>query len=578
MATPTNLSFPTVAYNSIILNWTPGTGSTNTLIVRKQGSIPTSRTDGTTIYEDNGNAFIDTGLTDNTNYCYALYATDNTEYTEALTGCQATVQAYSSCSELKALGVNTNGVYPIKVNGNTFNAYCDMITDGGGWTLVLAQYEDDPVTNWNEGIQGDYDPSLATRKGFALNASQIPTHNQVAFGKDLNPTELDYFDFTYYTGNIPIYETIGRKTKNHYHLHRHLTGFYNGHDPESSYYSNTYPEWQNTLTIDKLGGINYTWAFSPNHPTVTSRGFAMNGSVSGLSNSYAWTVWVRNVYAGEDMAKKRAITIANGSGVTLSDYQIKVTIPYYSGMRGDFGDVRFGTIDGSPLSYWNTASTPNSSATYFVRVPSIPIGTSTIYLYYGNSSAVSQSDPNMAMELYDHFNTLDTTKWNFTGAVLDGHTLRLSNPSAGTKVFSSKKVFNYPVYIYYSYRKNVSNVQRLRTSGYVCNCSYSDYGLFNNTLYINGSWTSGEFSSYLPINTWLGLYEIYVPGGQSWIGVNGYSSIGGARLTGNASKNISWALNSDGGGGSSDISFDYVYVKKYVSVEPSFSIGLEESN
>ncbi|BFT95005.1 hypothetical protein MNSC_10130 [Minisyncoccus archaeophilus] len=90
MATPTNLSFPTVAYSSIILNWTPGTGSTNTLIVRKQGSIPTSRTDGTTIYEDNGNAFIDTGLTDNTEYCYALYGTDGTDYSEAVTGCRKT--------------------------------------------------------------------------------------------------------------------------------------------------------------------------------------------------------------------------------------------------------------------------------------------------------------------------------------------------------------------------------------------------------------------------------------------------------------------------------------------------------
>ncbi|OQB08443.1 MAG: hypothetical protein BWY21_01273 [Parcubacteria group bacterium ADurb.Bin216] len=90
MTSPTNLSFPTVAYNSIILNWTPGTGSTNTLIVRKQGSIPSNREDGTTIYEDNGNAFIDTGLIDNTEYCYALYATDNIEYTEPLTGCQST--------------------------------------------------------------------------------------------------------------------------------------------------------------------------------------------------------------------------------------------------------------------------------------------------------------------------------------------------------------------------------------------------------------------------------------------------------------------------------------------------------
>ncbi|MDD4409886.1 MAG: fibronectin type III domain-containing protein, partial [Candidatus Pacebacteria bacterium] len=89
---PTNLTFPTIAYNSLVLNWTPGTGSTKTYIVRKQGSIPTSRTDGTNIYNDNGNAFIDTGLTTDTQYCYAVYATDGTEYTEPLTACQATMQ------------------------------------------------------------------------------------------------------------------------------------------------------------------------------------------------------------------------------------------------------------------------------------------------------------------------------------------------------------------------------------------------------------------------------------------------------------------------------------------------------
>ncbi|MDD4409313.1 MAG: hypothetical protein PHW52_01530, partial [Candidatus Pacebacteria bacterium] len=94
MASPTNLTFPTVAYNSIILNWTPGTGSTKTYIVRKQGSIPANKDDGNLIYNDNGNVFIDTGLSDNTQYCYALYAEDDTknpvEYTEAITGCQIT--------------------------------------------------------------------------------------------------------------------------------------------------------------------------------------------------------------------------------------------------------------------------------------------------------------------------------------------------------------------------------------------------------------------------------------------------------------------------------------------------------
>ncbi|MDD4409775.1 MAG: LamG domain-containing protein, partial [Candidatus Pacebacteria bacterium] len=90
MASPTNLTFPTVAYNSIILNWTTGTGSTKTYIVRKPGSIPANKDDGTVVYNDSGNAFIDTGLTDNTQYCYTLYATDGTEYTEPVTGCQTT--------------------------------------------------------------------------------------------------------------------------------------------------------------------------------------------------------------------------------------------------------------------------------------------------------------------------------------------------------------------------------------------------------------------------------------------------------------------------------------------------------
>ncbi|WP_412732553.1 fibrinogen-like YCDxxxxGGGW domain-containing protein [Minisyncoccus archaeiphilus] len=327
MASPTNLSFPTVAYNSIILNWTPGTGSTNTLIVRKQGSIPTSRTDGTTIYEDNGNAFIDTGLTDNTEYCYALYATDGTEYTEALTGCQATVQAYSSCSELKALGVNTNGVYPIKVNGNTFNAYCDMITDGGGWTLVLAQYEDDPVTNWNEGIQGDYDPSLATRKGFALNTSQIPSHNQVAFGKDLDPTFVDYADFTYSTGNIPVTTLTSPKTRKGYQVHRDMGGYYGTHNPEGSFNTSTSPGWRNTLTFDELGGSKGTWAFALNATNVDTgscndlkvcKGYSMKNEIlQTTSESYAWTVWVRT---GTIETAKSSCKAWYDSGATTDGY------------------------------------------------------------------------------------------------------------------------------------------------------------------------------------------------------------------------------------------------------------------
>ncbi|MDD4410029.1 MAG: LamG domain-containing protein, partial [Candidatus Pacebacteria bacterium] len=137
MASPANLTFPTVAYNSIILNWTPGTGSTKTYIVRKQGSIPTNKDDGTVVYNDNGNAFIDTGLTDSTNYCYALYGTDGNEYAEPLTQCQSTQTISGLVSHWKfdeGSGITaydsagtSNGTL---VNGPTWKTSIDCISGG----------------------------------------------------------------------------------------------------------------------------------------------------------------------------------------------------------------------------------------------------------------------------------------------------------------------------------------------------------------------------------------------------------------------------------------------------------------
>ncbi|OQB05190.1 MAG: hypothetical protein BWY21_02058 [Parcubacteria group bacterium ADurb.Bin216] len=210
MATPTNLSFPTVAYSSIILNWTPGTGSTNTLIVRKQGSIPTSRTDGTTIYEDNGNAFIDTGLTDNTEYCYALYATDGTEYTEPLTECQDTLEVQgllsrwefdgSTISDGAAVANDTRDTFninngtplsiaPIVRDGSTcIKGKClDFINNGSGVAIPNMSTSADIITAtaWvnikGDSISGTYQSILNQSNDsehrfsfFILNAGKAP--------------------------------------------------------------------------------------------------------------------------------------------------------------------------------------------------------------------------------------------------------------------------------------------------------------------------------------------------------------------------------------------------------------------
>jgi hypothetical protein len=134
---------------------------------------------------------------------------------------------YSSCKEILDNGQSIgNGVYSINVNSKEFDVYCDMTSAGGGWTMVVAQFEQDPVTNWNEGVQVDYDPSLSTRKGFALSSQELPEHTQTAFGKNFDADYVDYANYIYTTGNISKTSISGKMRGNIYHIHRDTGSYY----------------------------------------------------------------------------------------------------------------------------------------------------------------------------------------------------------------------------------------------------------------------------------------------------------------------------------------------------------------
>ena len=118
----------------------------------------------------------------------------------------------------------------------------------------------------------------------------------------------------------------------------------------------------------------------------------------------------------------RSITITNGLSQDLTDYQVNFTLDTANlisqgKMRSDCGDLRVTQSDGQTLlPYWIDPSTCNTNKTMiWTKVPSIPASSSiTIYVWYGNSSAVSAADGVATFVFFDDFLTADTTMWNFS--------------------------------------------------------------------------------------------------------------------------------------------------------------------
>jgi len=114
--------------------------------------------------------------------------------------------------------------------------------------------------------------------------------------------------------------------------------------------------------------------------------------------------------------KRQQVIIDNSTNAkALVNYQIKLKVPYDLDMNADFSDLRFTQADGiTDIDYWIHEYTPSSEAIIWVEVPSIPaLSTANIYMYYGNSSAVTTSNGENTFLFFDDFNdgVIDTVKW-----------------------------------------------------------------------------------------------------------------------------------------------------------------------
>ena len=120
-------------------------------------------------------------------------------------------------------------------------------------------------------------------------------------------------------------------------------------------------------------------------------------------------VSVITVSADPGWSKRRLITITNDSGNALTDYQVKVEVTYDSDMQSDFDDLRF-TNEANTVGYdyWIESKVDGSSAIVWVKVSSVPPGDSTMYMWYGNPQASSESNGKATFVFFDDFEYTDS--------------------------------------------------------------------------------------------------------------------------------------------------------------------------
>ncbi|MFA5364474.1 MAG: DUF2341 domain-containing protein [Candidatus Bathyarchaeia archaeon] len=176
--------------------------------------------------------------------------------------------------------------------------------------------------------------------------------------------------------------------------------------------------------------LSYAWENSARYriKVACTTGIYTEGQYSTPATS---TVWI-----AQDWTKRKPVTVDNSLNTnTLTNYQVRVNINYDSDMKTDFSDIRFTDNSAQTLiPYWIESYVSGVSAVAWVNVPVISgSSTETVYIYYGNPSADTQSNPETTFDLFVDFTVDGVTSYGGSGQdmqptqyeVIDNTTLRM---------------------------------------------------------------------------------------------------------------------------------------------------------
>jgi len=274
-----------------------------------------------------------------------------------------------------------------------------------------------------------------------------------------------------------------------------------------------------------------------------------------LPNIYAWC----SDY--QDWQYRRPITIDNsGNSETLTNYQLHVNVSYYEHMKSDFSDIRFSWYNESsgeeiPIPYWIESKVDGNWAYVWFKVPEIPgSGEATVYMYYGNSGASSESNGSGVFAFFDDFEDGDVAGWSYSG----GGYLKAQSDDVYDGIYSAETFSGTGDHPHgYATSPSFTGEERLEvaiktqpSNGYRHN--YIQYYCSNI-----GSWTTLEDA----------FYDSWTKRSYDISNCEGYST----QIRFHTYDNANPASGAK-------MWFDNVFVRKYIDPEPSTSIGSEELN
>ncbi len=294
---------------------------------------------------------------------------------------------------------------------------------------------------------------------------------------------------------------------------------------------------------------------------------------------------------------EQAITINSTNTNTLTNYQVQVTLNTSAlitagQMQADCADIRFTDSSGNLLPYWIESGCNTTTTQIWVNVPSIAASTNTtIYLYYGSTSAAPESNGHTTFNYFDQGNQINN--WTTTGSA--GQNTSIGDPAPSYYANSSNGDYMY---------KNIG-----LTPGEVITfngdtSALGDFYFLTNSsgagqMYRFGtgsgwfgfattnswtSWTAPSGTSPISANTW---YKFQIIVTSSTSASLYYKSTAGDSPSINGTLVGTYTITDNGNyvgligdaASSSDITYwDNIIVRQYSSPEPTTTISTSVTN